>query len=423
MGHRDLQGQHRPVQRKRAPRSFGGADRHPGTRNRRDLHPLRRPQDRELAEEPASETRSGCRLPCLNAGTGPAACGPPGRPPLEPRRRTRLTGTIRRVDAVRPPWKHALSLSRVSTSAGGVLLAETGKGRGLETADPVVARQRIEEWATRQPIGFAAPDGVSRRLLGFMAVCPSGGRRARVRLDQHATVGGELGHRVRCALYAALSGQLAGDGVLVHEADVLAGDEGAVTSFARLGFGIDQVKGFRPAAPAAWDRVRRALRKTFPGLSSSRKRYWSSRGAADVAATGPGVSAMVERGYRRAIEDGRRVSPAGSRGDTGRGCRLDAGRPRQPVHRRGHDRPCRGTQRFRSTGSVRLLNAVTDWSAGLGFARCGAGWTSANPVSDQFWRSRGLVPQAYRMSRVIDRRPLAVPQIRPGRSERDGSPP
>ena len=294
--------------------------------------------------------------------------------------------------------------------AAAALLAETGKGRGLDTADPVVACQRIQEWAARQPIGFAALDGVSGRLAGFMAVCPSGGRRARVRLDQHATVGGELGHQVRCALYAALSGQLVGDGVLVHEANVLAGDEGAVTSFARLGFGIDQVKGFRPAAPAAWDpRVRRALPEDIPRLVELAEEVQEFHAGPPMwRPPEPGVSQMVERGYRRAIEDG----PAGLHLLVVAG--IPGGRL-AGVMQAAPDGQFTGavtiglagvTQRFRSTGvGTALLNAVTDWSAGLGFARCGAGWTSANPVSDRFWRSRGLVPQAYRMSRVIDHRP------------------
>ena len=290
------------------------------------------------------------------------------------------------------------------------MLAETGKGRGLDTADPVVACQRIQEWAARQPIGFAALDGVPGRLAGFMAVCPPGGRRARVRLDQHATVGGELGHQVRCALYAALSGQLVGDGVLVHEANVLAGDEGAVASFARLGFGIDQVKGFRPAAPAAWDpRVRRALPEDMPRLVELAEEVQEFHAGPPMwRPPEPGVSQMVERGYRRAIEDG----PAGLHLLVVAG--IPGGRL-AGVMQAAPDGQFTGavtiglagvTQRFRSTGvGTALLNAVTDWSAGLGFARCGAGWTSANPVSDRFWRSRGLVPQAYRMSRVIDHRP------------------
>jgi hypothetical protein len=93
-----------------------------------------------------------------------------------------------------------------------------------------------------------------------------------------------------------------GDGVLVHEANVLAGDEGVVTSFARLGFGIDQVKGFRPTAPAAWDpRVRRALPEDMPRLVElveevqefhARPPMWRQ--------PEPGVPEMVERGYRAA---------------------------------------------------------------------------------------------------------------------------
>ena len=35
------------------PAAFGGADRHPGTRHRRDLHPLRRPPNPELTERQA----------------------------------------------------------------------------------------------------------------------------------------------------------------------------------------------------------------------------------------------------------------------------------------------------------------------------------------------------------------------------------
>jgi hypothetical protein len=83
VGHRDLQGQRRPVQRKRAPRLLRRRRRHPGTRDRRDLRPLRRPQHRELAEALVSDTRSGCWPPCLNAGAGQGrhARGRPGARP------------------------------------------------------------------------------------------------------------------------------------------------------------------------------------------------------------------------------------------------------------------------------------------------------------------------------------------------------
>jgi GNAT superfamily N-acetyltransferase len=294
--------------------------------------------------------------------------------------------------------------------AAAALLAETGKGRGLDTADPVVARQRIEEWAARLPTGFAALDGVSGRLLGFMAVTPAAGRRTRVRLDQHATLGGDLGHQVRCALYGALSRRLVDDGILVHEANVLAGDDGAVTSFARLGFGIDQVKGFRPAAPAAWDpRVRRAMPEDMPRLVELAQEVQEFHAGPPMwRQPEPGVSQMVERGYRHAIEAG----PAGlhllvvAERPGGRPVGLMQAAPDGLFTGAVTIGLAGVTQRFRSTGiGTALLNAVTDWSAGLGFSRCGAGWTSANPVSDRFWRSRGLVPESYRMSRVIGHRP------------------
>ena len=140
----------------------------------------------------------------------------------------------------------------------------------------------------------------------------------------------------------------------------------------------------------------------------------------------PGVSQMVEQGYRRAIEDGPGLHLLVVAGIPG--SRL-VGLMQAAPDGRFTGAVTIGlagvTQRFRSTGiGTALLNAVTDWSAGLGFARCGAGWTSANPVSDRFWRSRGLVPEAYRMSRVIDHRPPAVPQIPiPVVPDRDGSPP
>ena len=48
LGHRDLQGQHRPVQRNRTARLVRPRHRHARTRDRRHLHPLRRPLNRDL---------------------------------------------------------------------------------------------------------------------------------------------------------------------------------------------------------------------------------------------------------------------------------------------------------------------------------------------------------------------------------------
>jgi GNAT superfamily N-acetyltransferase len=294
------------------------------------------------------------------------------------------------------------------------LLAEAAKGSGLDSADPATARRRLEEWIAQEPAAFAAMDA-SERLLGFMAASASGRRRARVRLDQHAAVAGEQGHHVRCALYRALSERLVGDDATVHEIDVLVADEEAVNSLVRLGFGIDQVKGFRRAAPATWDaRVRRARPEDIPRLVELADEVQQFHEQPPMwQRTGPGVLTMVEAGYRRAVQDG----PGGPGGPGGPHLLVVAeessgqlvGLMQAAPDSRFTDAVTIGlagvTRRLRSTGvGTALLDAVGDWSAGLGFARCGASWTSANPVSDPFWRGRGLIPASYRMARVIDHR-------------------
>ena len=59
--------------------------------------------------------------------------------------------------------------------------------------------------------------------------------------------------------------------------------------------------------------------------------------------------------------------------------------------------------RGRALGSA-LLAGVVEWAAARGFRRLGAGWTSANLVSDAFWRRHGFVPARYTLTRRIDPR-------------------
>ncbi|MEO3750867.1 hypothetical protein [Streptomyces sp. B6B3] len=49
-----------------------------------------------------------------------------------------------------------------------------------------------------------------------------------------------------------------------------------------------------------------------------------------------------------------------------------------------------------------LLSGVVDWAAARGFRAWGAEWTSANLVSDAFWRGHGLVPARYTLTRRVD---------------------
>jgi GNAT superfamily N-acetyltransferase len=179
-----------------------------------------------------------------------------------------------------------------------------------------------------------------------------------------------------------------------------------VTSFARLGFGIDQIKGFRAAAPAAWDpQVRRARPEDISRLVELADEVQEFHTRAPMwQRPEPGVSEIVAQGYRRAMEDGSAGSHLLVVAEIPGGQLV--GVMQAAPDGRFTDAVTIGlagvTQRFRSAGiGTALLDAVADWSAGLGFARCGAAWTSANPMSDRFWRSRGLVPQAYLISRVI----------------------
>ena len=41
-----------------------------------------------------------------------------------------------------------------------------------------------------------------------------------------------------------------------------------------------------------------------------------------------------------------------------------------------------------------LLSGVLSWAAGHGFGTCGVEWSSANLVSDAFWRGHGFTPPA-----------------------------
>ena len=61
-----------------------------------------------------------------------------------------------------------------------------------------------------------------------------------------------------------------------------------------------------------------------------------------------------------------------------------------------------------------LLSGVLSWAAGHGFGTCGVEWSSANLVSDAFWRGRGFTPAGYKLTRLID---ACVRWTRP-----DGSP-
>ncbi len=51
-----------------------------------------------------------------------------------------------------------------------------------------------------------------------------------------------------------------------------------------------------------------------------------------------------------------------------------------------------------------MLNALYASAASSGAEQCAVGWDSANPLSDQFYRTRGFTPVRYELRRIIDSR-------------------
>jgi hypothetical protein len=64
-----------------------------------------------------------------------------------------------------------------------------------------------------------------------------------------------------------------------------------------------------------------------------------------------------------------------------------------------------------------VVPGVVEWARRNGFETCGAEWTSANLVSDAFWRGHGFTPIRSTLARWIDPRiAWAGPQLSyPGR--------
>jgi GNAT superfamily N-acetyltransferase len=315
----------------------------------------------------------------------------------------------------------AVLFGRQHIAAAAELLAEAGRGRGVDTADPAVAAERIERWAgVGTSIGFAAVEGPSERVVGFLAVSDPGERKARVRLDQQAAVGGGRGRAARRVLYGELSARLVAAGVLNHEVDVLAGEQEQVAAFVQLGFGIDQIKGFRPAAPAPWaEGVRRARPDDLPRLVELAVEVVEFHAGTPMwQRPDPDVAGQLATGFRRALEDG----PGGPhlllviQESDGRVIGLMQAAPDSHFVDAVTIGLAGVTAHSRQVGvGTALLDAVADWTVRVGRTRCGAGWTSASPVSDGFWRGRGLVPETFRLARVIpggaarsDRRGVSV---------------
>ncbi|MFC9430676.1 GNAT family N-acetyltransferase [Streptomyces sp. NPDC056987] len=293
--------------------------------------------------------------------------------------------------------------------------ADGGAGRPagvLDLADPGVARRLVGEWQGSGPGVAAVRDG---RLTGFMAATVSrlpGEQWARIRLPQYACERHERHERRATwrSLYAALSGRLAGIGAYDHAVEVPAYDRETVSCFFELGFGIDQVRGFRPvtgpetpAEPPRGTRLRAAragdLARMFE-LAVELQRFHTAApvlrpALSDLRPIREAMSAALTDDAQLLLvaeEDGRLTGLVQAAADARRTGAATIGLAVVAAP-------------SRSTGvGTALVTAVGEWAAGRGFDAYGAEWSSANQVSDAFWRGRGMVPARFKLRRLIDSR-------------------
>lgn len=246
-------------------------------------------------------------------------------------------------------------------------------------------------------------------LTGFMAAAVTGfpnDPRARVRMQHHAAGPGRARTTYR-HLYRELSARLTGIGCFEHTVTVAAAHADVVTSLVELGFGMDQVKGTRPLTPPDGVRPGVRLREAHPDdlplilrLTLELQHFHAEAPVhrpafLDVGAIGADLSAAVADPRRLVLLAEVADRPAG----------LMVADPDSHLPGTATIGIAVVTAAVRAGGAgTALLSGVVDWARRNGFRACGAEWTSANLVSDAFWRGHGFTPVRYTLARRIDPR-------------------
>jgi GNAT superfamily N-acetyltransferase len=257
---------------------------------------------------------------------------------------------------------------------------------------------------------------------------------AKIRLQQHAAIGDDLRMTYR-RMYQALSERLAAIGCFEHTVTVDADRPEVLNSFVELGFGFDQIKGLRPLTPVApVQRPTQTVRPSTQPIPLSApmpvapipNQVGGVLLRVAVAADLPRIVDLtwelqqfhaetpmlrpaavdlpaLRDNLRAAVTDKNRlVLLAEHDGDTA-GLMVVDPDGHVPAAATIGIAVVTAAVRGRALGSALLAGAV-EWAAARGFRRLGAGWTSANLVSDAFWRRRGFVPARYTLTRRIDPR-------------------
>ena len=292
--------------------------------------------------------------------------------------------------------------------AMGAVLADvhrTGSSEGPThvLADFSAARDAVVT-AVADGIGLAGLDGPV--LVGYMVV-PTGGGGVRLATRHHAAQLAQARPLYR-AMYGALAADLVAAGRTHHSLPVLSRHAAVVQTFFELEFGVDQIDGvlFVPdhharSAPANAARMARMATESdvdrVVELAIELNEYhWQSPmfQAADLDLMFIRQSVEHAIGDERSAvvvleQDGRVVAMAQAGPDSSYRDALDIGM--NVV-----------TASDRSTGlGTAILDFLLEWAASREYRYCTVGWTSSNPVSDAFYRSRGFRPVRYRLHRHV----------------------
>lgn len=303
-------------------------------------------------------------------------------------------------------------VDRAADLLAAVHAPSAGEGASaVDLADPGVTRELLGGW---RPVGPAVAALRGGELAGFMAATVAkvpGSPLGRVRMQHHAAA--PDGRRaIYRHLYQALSRDLAAIGCFEHAVVVCAGHRDVLACLVELGFGIDQIKGFRPLTPPAGrlGEVRRRevrLRLACPEDVAELLRLvvelqWFHAEAPMLRPALTDLCAIKDDLDAAIAAERRLVLVAEVRG------RLTGVMVADPDSRRPGAvsigiAVVSASSRAEGVGTA-LLSGVVEWAGTHGFSACGAEWSSANLVSDAFWRGHGFAPARCTLTRRVDSR-------------------